>query len=315
VILDEGGYCLRDVPPELLERMRFTGLEQTTSGLRLAAASYRFPVVEVATSAAKRLIEPPIVSAAVLSRLRTILKTTVPLRIGVIGLGSIGSAVALDFARRGHTVFVYDRRIRDARFEVPETVACHTLDDVFDNASYILGCTGEDIGTGSWLNRVAGSKVLISCSSGDVEFRSLLLRAEERRDKTVRLEPFRDISMKHGRLDLTILRGGFPVNFDGAPDSAPPEDIELTRSLLVGAALQAAWPRPGSTACSRFGEMLDVALQRFVVTRWLDARSRRIQDDIYASSRDHFSDLDFIRRHSSGTERAIPDFARMFMEL
>jgi hypothetical protein len=308
IILDEGGFCLRAAPQALVEAITVVGIEQTTSGLRLASPFFRFPVIEVATSAAKRIIEPPVVSAAVFGRVRAILD---PSRIvGVVGLGAIGATIAADLVRGGHTVFVYDAH------PAPESVVdgatlCPTLDDLFVQVDYVLGCTGVDLGAGAWLETATGSKTLISCSSGDIEFRSLLLLAEEQRDISIVLDPFADVLLTRKRLALRIVRGGFPVNFDGAPDSAPPADIEMTRSLLVGAVLQAAYTR-GTSCGAGYSEMLNVALQRFVVTRWLNARAERGLNTPYVNAPEQFNDLDFVRRHSSGVEHDTGELSKIF---
>jgi hypothetical protein len=37
-----------------------------------------------------------------------------------------------------------------------------------------------------------------------------------------------------------LLKGGFPVDFDGGPDPIPPSAIQLTRALLLAGVLQAS---------------------------------------------------------------------------
>jgi hypothetical protein len=42
---------------------------------------------------------------------------------------------------------------------------------------------------------------------------------------------------------VSLLARGFPVNFDGGPENIAPEDIQLTRALMLIGALQAAGAR------------------------------------------------------------------------
>jgi S-adenosylhomocysteine hydrolase len=65
IVLDDGGFALKNVPEDILQKYEVFGIEQTTSGIRLQNTFKKFPVIPVASSAAKTIIEPPIVSEAV----------------------------------------------------------------------------------------------------------------------------------------------------------------------------------------------------------------------------------------------------------
>jgi hypothetical protein len=39
--------------------------------------------------------------------------------------------------------------------------------------------------------------------------------------------------------DVTFLNGGFPINFDGAVNCVPAQQIQLTRALMLAGAVQA----------------------------------------------------------------------------
>ena len=84
------------------------------------------------------------------------------------------------------------------------------------------------------MERVAGHKTLVSASSADVEFYSLLKLAPAT-DK-----PFdtRSFSVHEG-LTIDILNGGYPVNFDRTKNATPDNDIVLTYSLMYLATMQA----------------------------------------------------------------------------
>jgi hypothetical protein len=55
IVLDDGGYCLAAVPPSLKVRFPIVGIEQTMSGLAEFPERLHFPVIEVASSAAKKV--------------------------------------------------------------------------------------------------------------------------------------------------------------------------------------------------------------------------------------------------------------------
>lgn len=92
IVLDDGGYCLDLMLRGLRMPRDVVGIEQTTSGLKLIAErALTFPIIAVATSCAKRCIEPPIVLRAAEAKLSKRLADFRKLRrIGVIGLGNIG---------------------------------------------------------------------------------------------------------------------------------------------------------------------------------------------------------------------------------
>src|SRR5690606_34495242 len=97
-------------------------------------------------------------------------------------------------------------------------------------------------------------------------------------------------------LDIQILRGGFPINFDGSSTSVRNEDIQVTRGLLLGAVLQAlsvaGRDAPPSMA-------LDGELQRFVLEAWFsDQRSQR--DRYPSSTLEMFGDAAALASASSG---------------
>ena len=92
-----------------------------------------------------------------------------------------------------------------------------------------------------WWPKLIGEKVLISCSSQDLEFRSALLSLNDGNHGPVSQRQLTcEVTVPLSEGKLRILRGGFPVNFDGSRESVPAADIQMTRGLLLGAILQAA---------------------------------------------------------------------------
>jgi hypothetical protein len=244
--------------------VELVGIEQTTSGLWQKDNWPEITVIEVAGSAVKRFVEPPLIAEAVIKKARFALQTAHAEKVcGVIGLGNIGTAVARALAIDGWTVVGYDI----SNVPVPlgvEVVA--SLDQVITRADYVFGCTGRDIfgGVTELPPMSKGEKVLFSCSSEDVEFQSLV-----RGKRQTLQQPLLDVVIPAGHGSWRIVRGGYPINFDGSPTSVPSALIQLTRGLLLSGVLQA-------TLCSRSrpnrtqGEKLWPQLQQFVLRAWTE---------------------------------------------
>jgi hypothetical protein len=153
---------------------------------------------------------------------------------------------------------------------------------------------------------LCGTKELFSCSSGDIEFNSLLQLMARGKDGH-RLDPLADLVYEAPRASLKVFRGGFPINFDGTAESVPAEEIQLTRGLLLGGVIQAAL-RDGSDE-SHIGEMLAPITQQYVVSSWArhygDARpGGPVLSD--------FRDIHWIESFSSGHSKAHAALSELF---
>lgn len=299
VVVDDGGRCLAATPPGLRKAGRVVGIEQTTSGLStlVAAARGELPVVRVATSAAKRRLESPLISDAVLERVGNLLSCApTTMTCGVVGLGNVGRALARDVRSRGFRVVSFDLRSGDVLEGVTRV---DSLAALFREADIIFGCSGSDTmeRAEEWLPAIIGQKVLASCSSEDKEFRSLLTSSEGGHDHQA--GPLADVRIPLVHATVTVLRGGFPINFDGSRESVPARDIQLTRGLLLGGIAQALLCNPESTATPRVAECLEPAVQRFVVRTWLKGYSGG-RDLCADTSLKNFGDDEWVRVNSDG---------------
>jgi len=281
IVLDDGGHVWRTVPASVRKHVRAIGIEQTTSGMLWNATKRDgVPIINVALSAAKRRLEAPLICSSVVERLNTVVSLQAPGSVcGVVGLGMIGLTLQQRLAAQGVDALGFD--VEAGRLKhIKAHHRCHSIADLLRRATLILGCTGRDAIPVEALEGVVGCKTLASCSSGDIEFRSILqelaLReARGERNTAPTLEAF-DASRK---FSIRVLRSGYPVNFDNSQESVPRHEIQLTRGLLLAAVIQASQLLQCESMVKAGTIMLDPELQAFVVDAWRGATKRQMGEN------------------------------------
>ena len=293
VLIDDGGL-LTEEWNRLNEKGYDTiSVQQTASGFSRAP---HVPVrrVDVARSAAKRFFEAKIIAAGVFRKVRELHVLRETKNVGVVGMGYVGRAIAAELARRGKTVYAYDKTPGRT------TPGCQNVahwSDCIRNAGFIFGCTGTDFMGQSglrWLDAV-GEKHLASLSSRDVEFQGLLRhgRPLERDGKFGLVKAsYRDSG------PFLIMNGGFPVNFDREAEWESDEAISLTRGLVLLGALQALYH--DAEVPNTATEKLSLASQKALVRRWLDRRVKSSGE--YGVGPADFEDEGWWYRNSGGAE-------------
>ncbi len=302
LILDHGGHAIAFVPLMSLKQYKILGIEKTTAGF-INSEKHGIPpipIIDVANSAAKRFLESPLIAEAVVNKIVSYLPENInDFIFGVVGLGSIGEAVANRLRSLGCKLIVHDinpEKLRPIQGK-PNILCTHDLTALIAESDYIFGCSGRDISEGrlEQFRLSSSNKVLISCSSEDKEYLSLLHMINQYSPK--QHEPLDDIDYQT-ELGATIhlLRGGFPVNFDHSGESVPANDIQLTRSLVLAAVLQAS-EYFKSPEIKNGVYALDSAYQRFVINEWL-----KYQDtsDIQPEELFNLLNEDWISLHSNG---------------
>ncbi len=284
LILDHGGYASALIPAHIAHHHKVIRIAKTTSGLMYFEQHgfQPFPVIDMARSATKMLLESPLIANAVVEKSITALpKNAIDINIGIVGYGAIGQALTHKLASMGHRcLMVYDDdATKFSGDNIVENVLCvDDLKTLFTECHYVFGCTGQDI-TKSHLDCFTQSKTdkcLVSCSSEDKEFLSLLQHIES-------LNPCKDnnilVDIHHPTASgatIRILSGGFPVNFDHSGQSVPSEDIQLTRSLTLAAVFQAIHLFGLQHAADqKLIYTLDSVLQKFIVDHWLSFKTGR----------------------------------------
>lgn len=295
IVLDDGGACVETIPETIISSRIIKAVEQTMSGItRYYDRQPPVPVIEVASSAAKTLLESPLIRQAVLERVAAIGVLNKQTIAGVVGVGNIGNAVMHSLIDGCQEVHVFDIDSETTR-GLKGVLVSNSLTELVESVDVVWGCTGVDLFAtdDSWRD-IRGDKIFISCSSQDHEFRSILTTLnggqefddhDRRSDVTIPLE--------HG--SIRVLKGGFPVNFDGSPESVPGPDIQLTRALLLGGVLQSVH----ENGCPFMRIMLNPRTQVAIVRSWLKERSenRSLYDDEITRG---FDSESWVVNHSGG---------------
>jgi NAD binding domain of 6-phosphogluconate dehydrogenase len=286
------GELLPEAEMSGLAALRVVGVEQTTFGSHLLArldksrrraARYEVPVpvANVAQAYLKLKLESPLIAESVVRELTEWIRSsdakgshTLSLArasVGVIGYGSVGAAVCKRLEDEiGRRAVVYDEEASRASvamthgFRVVQSPA-----ELARECSVIIGCTGARDGVALEADELSPGTILASASSGNYEFtRAFLTRHRPSRPPVINPEitPQRPASafdwvhsifpVKRSGGEVFVLNGGFPVNFTGAVDPIKPDQIELTRCLML-TGVAAALRQLGSDA--NFGGTVELA--------------------------------------------------------
>lgn len=270
IIIDDGADVLANIPWKELEGIDVVGVEQTTRGIVRLNESYGvYPsVISVAGCALKKEIESPFIAESIIKEVKLLVKRIGKKKIGVVGTGNIGKQLIAGLEKLGMTVNSYDF----SRFNVmgPSSVGSVTsVSEIVEKNDIIIGATGKDFLRGVVLDKAQGEKHLVSASSADVEFYSVLNRAGFPSDS------FEDIAFEsHKGLTLIVMNGGYPINFNRTKEIEKAEDMQLTRTLLFAGFVEALEISKKEKKSSIF--RLDTGFQREILNAWiaLDPKSK-----------------------------------------
>ncbi|MDP1609524.1 MAG: hypothetical protein Q8M11_00590 [Sulfuritalea sp.] len=206
--------------------------------------------------------------------------------IGIIGFGNLGASIARYLHGIGVTKLSAVDSVSSA-FNQPEAhfVRRCNRGELVSNCGVLLGCTGvmvdqvdvalfkrEYINARHKRMPVAPqialpAKYFASCSSGDREF-SRLIPHMLQIDRKYRENGYANATGQVGQANVTLLNGGFPLNFDRQVEYEPFDRILLTRELTLASIMQANWMLHGQLLNPQ-PIKLDAAMQMEVVTNWV----------------------------------------------
>jgi hypothetical protein len=237
LIVDDGGDVWTSIPWQDLGGVKIGGVEQTQRGItRISNTAHKIPpVVSVAGSGIKKLVESGFIARSVVDKLKELGYISQKHRVGIIGMGNIGQAVEYYLRELGVESIFYDSNQHKDFLHSERRVT--SLDMLVNKSDLVIGTTGHDALKGIAFERISGEKVFASASSADVEFASLLALSDPADSSK---SQFQTIPVKvHTDFTAHILNGGYPINFDRKGNATPSEDIVLTRSLMYIGAMQA----------------------------------------------------------------------------
>lgn len=212
-----------------------------------------FPVINVAESKSKLVLESPLIGKSIVSEIYSRLKSLGENSIAsqptalVVGYGSIGFYVAEGLKRDGFEVQVCDNDVEKAEKAKADGYTVVDVNSGLSNSKLIVGCTGEKWFFRDHIDLLLDGFVLASGTSSDVEFQTLILSQGQREvmdmEGTLQTALFNvhgDFKLKNGKGNSGwLLNSGYPVNFDGSIDPIEPRYIQLTRTLMLSAVVQA----------------------------------------------------------------------------
>lgn len=287
LVLDDGGRCIGLMPIELARKYQVAGVEQTSFGMFLFEENPPpFAVVSWARAAVKLHIGGPIFSHCLLMKLQTRMLGGNLLRnenAGIIGLGSIGSAMANLLARQDNQVLFFDP---DSLLQVPAYLherifRVDSLEELMLRSDYVFGCSGRQPFKDRWPVKYRPGIKLFSASAGDQEFNQIIKDLTATPDCEVTPQSW-DILAQHGPSGpISIAYQGYPYNFVSRDiEAVPTAVVQVETGGLLASLLQA---RMYLSLCEA-GRAHNLGIQRaspeaqrFLYETWLTAmKGRRI---------------------------------------
>jgi D-isomer specific 2-hydroxyacid dehydrogenase, NAD binding domain len=287
LILDDGGQCITRVPAEVLERYELCGVEQTSFGIFLFEQQPPpFAVMAWARTAVKLHIGGPLFSHCLLNKFESRIlggDVLTGANVGIIGLGSIGGALANLLMRQHNNVFFYDP---DTELQVSQRLAgritrVESLEELMLRCEYVFGCSGRQPFKDRWPLKYRPGIKLFSGSGGDQEFDAIInsLRTEPDFSVAPLTWDIRSNKGPYGPISTAYL--GYPYNFVSRDlEAVPTSVVQLETGGLLAALIQArtylSLYETGRAENSGIHRISPEA-QTFVYQRWLTMmKGRRI---------------------------------------
>ncbi len=279
LVLDDDGVCIANTPREVLQRYALSGVEQTSQGIFLFKDKPPpYAVVSWARSAVKLQIGGPIFSQCFVEKLDTEFFRGRSIRgkqLGIIGMGSIGRALAKLAVRQDIRVLFYDPA---PHVYVPASLhgtvtRTSSLEQLMITSDYVAGCSGRNPFKNQWPLRHRPGIKLFSVSTGDQEFGPVIDDLKARADFEVDPRTL-NISSPHGPSGpIEIAYLGYPYTFASqAAEAVPTQIVQLETGGLLAALVQARLYLEACETCPEHNRDLhrvSPKAQRFVYETWL----------------------------------------------
>lgn len=254
ILLDEGGFLAKSIPKSL--KHMAISIEQTSYGI--FNRHHSLPVINIAQSQTKKMLETPGIASAIYHRLEIEDELRSVSSIGIVGTGVIGTEVAELLQSKGYKILCFDIDRTTSKVVSGKLESTNSLEKLIETSDIIVGCSGRPSIPATTLKNA--NLILVSASSGDIEFSELLLKKQGKRQTA--LEP---VDFQDEFSGVRILNGGFPYNFNKESELENLEDIIITRSLMVLGILQSLYYSPTSSGIYP----LDTSAQEKLIANWL----------------------------------------------
>lgn len=259
VVLDDGGL-VADILHRNMEKYAdvigaFKLVEQTTGGLLLAEKhDLQVPIIKAAKARAK-IREGELIGRAVATKVRQGLERLSKSLDGqsaiVTGFGTIGQATAKELRAANVDVLIVepnDTKRRLAKSLGFRVAAAPPL-EALRKTDLFIGTTGERTLTLEQMRELKSGVIVASASSKQAEFAMGDLRKAASNAREIPSDtPLVTLPTKEytlGGKKLIAMGDGWPVNFDGDVGAHFPQEIQLTRAIMLSGALQASKLLPG----------------------------------------------------------------------
>ena len=285
LVLDDGGRCIGQMPVEISRKYHVAGVEQTSFGMFLFEENPPpFAVVSWARAAVKLHIGGPIFSHCLLTKLQSrVLGGNLLSKenVGVVGLGSIGSAMANLLARQDNQVLFYDPDPQVPAYLHERISRVESLEELMLRSDYVFGCSGRQPFKDRWPVKYRPGIKLFSASAGDQEFNPIIKDLTATPDLYVTPHTW-DIHAVNGPSGpISIAYLGYPYNFVSRDvEAVPTSVVQVETGGLLAALLQARLYLSlceAGRAENRGIQRTSPEAQSFVYETWLTAmKGRRI---------------------------------------
>lgn len=279
LVLDDDGVCITNTPRDVLRKYQICGVEQTSQGMfRFEEHPPSFAVISWARSAVKLQIGGPIFSQCFIDKLNTEFLCGRSIRgkqLGIIGMGSIGRALAQLTVRQGIKVLFYDPA---AGVHIPTSLRgiitrTNSLEELMTTSDYVAGCSGRNPFMDRWPLYHRPDIKLFSVSTGDQEFGPIINDLKTKPDFAVDLKTWA-ITSEHGPSGpIQIAYLGYPYTFvSRAPEAVPTKIVQLESGGLLAALVQAHIYLQACEAVAghnRGLHRISPKTQRFIYEMWL----------------------------------------------
>lgn len=301
LVLDDGGACITSIPPQLLQRYAVAGVEQTSLGIVLFQQNPPpFAVMSWARSAVKLQIGGPLFSQCLLARLQTRIlggNALTGASVGIIGLGSIGAAMAHLASRQRNQVYFYDP---GAGVQVPshlqgQVARVDSLEELLSRCNYVIGCSGRRPFKDQWPLKYRPGIKLFSASGGDQEFGPIINDLKTTRVCHVTSFTWDMHSCNGPSGPISIKYLGYPYNFVSRDiEAVPTRVVQVETGGLLAGLIQAHIHLrlcEEGRAVNRGIHRVSPEAQRFVYETWLTTmKTYRIDlQQVYGCTREMLS--------------------------